>query len=750
VKQIAFTPQLFHFNQHNVPIISRQLQQIIHLFSGQLSTSIYIIDEPLTFCMNSNPQLLSGELLSKVHSPLTHSIFWPKHCHPPTTLINDNKPSQTYQSGMPVSGELNVKQYSYVNISEKEIDTILTNTLFYNPELISTRYHQFLSFLSASIRHTLHTPPFLTYEGIFESPFRDELQVPLQPLGHQLENATYEVFERDPVKYRNYRLAVEQMLIGLNQQIEGKSQNDASRGETQTDQPPNAFHLCVLGAGRGPLVQCCIEASINTNIPIQLTAIEKNPFAYCSLLQRVNFAGGWGNGNCFSCQSGDDSSVVNNPHQDLTCKCPPNEQNNWSHVRILQSDMRDIINTNRNLLLQPDQVSHCNDQNGKENKNERPLLFHIVVSELLGSFGDNELSPECLFGVEWLLTRESSGGCDLLNPQNPLFNIQGYSIPNQSRSYLAPVTANDVYNGIIGHNIGTAVVETKKSHAEKKLDPIEKNEQIHSQLIPKQDNIGIVAMNKMLHTPYVTLLHNHSILSRPQECFQFWHPDQPPITINNTLISKPSTTMTPQSAKIISSTSKINPLDNNPSISPVPIPTYNVDNLNYPLCRYNKMTFYLDPISSNPSEQTGNSIIHGFAGYFDSILFDPLHIQHHSSKITPQSHEGLVYDHSSKTIVCNNLEQSNTIGISTLPETYSHGMFSWFPLFFPLQIPIIQTTLPTILVDNIERYVLDVEMWRKCDGKRVWYEYNVIHQGIIHNIDGIAYSIGLVHDSDLI
>jgi hypothetical protein len=166
----------------------------------------------------------------------------------------------------------------------------------------------------------------------------------------------------------------------------------------------------------------------------------------------------------------------------------------------------------------------------------------------------------------------------------------------------------------------------------------------------------------------VTLLHNHSILSRPQECFQFWHPDQPPITINNTLISKSSTTMTPQSAKPISSTSKINPLDNS-SISPVSIPTYNVDNLNYPLCRYNKMTFYLDPISSNSSsqpnylsKQTGNSIIHGFAGYFDSILFDPLHIQHHSSKITPQSQQGLVYDHSSKTIVCNNLEQSNPSG----------------------------------------------------------------------------------------
>lgn len=33
----------------------------------------------------------------------------------------------------------------------------------------------------------------------------------------------------------------------------------------------------------------------------------------------------------------------------------------------------------------------------------------IIVSELLGSFGDNELSPECLDGVMRTLKRASSG-----------------------------------------------------------------------------------------------------------------------------------------------------------------------------------------------------------------------------------------------------------------------------------------------------------------------------------------------------
>ena len=33
-------------------------------------------------------------------------------------------------------------------------------------------------------------------------------------------------------------------------------------------------------------------------------------------------------------------------------------------------------------------------------------LYDVIVSELLGSFGDNELSPECLNAIEHLLELE--------------------------------------------------------------------------------------------------------------------------------------------------------------------------------------------------------------------------------------------------------------------------------------------------------------------------------------------------------
>lgn len=35
--------------------------------------------------------------------------------------------------------------------------------------------------------------------------------------------------------------------------------------------------------------------------------------------------------------------------------------------------------------------------------NKTPLKVDILVSELLGSFGDNELSPECLDGAQRFL-----------------------------------------------------------------------------------------------------------------------------------------------------------------------------------------------------------------------------------------------------------------------------------------------------------------------------------------------------------
>lgn len=96
----------------------------------------------------------------------------------------------------------------------------------------------------------------------FAGAYMDYLQAPLQPLMDNLENDTYEGFERDPVKYRQYEEAVYQALVD----------------RTLPNGPPAIVFVC--GAGRGPLVEGCLRAARRAERRIQLTAVEKNPNAF--------------------------------------------------------------------------------------------------------------------------------------------------------------------------------------------------------------------------------------------------------------------------------------------------------------------------------------------------------------------------------------------------------------------------------------------------------------------------------------
>ncbi len=57
----------------------------------------------------------------------------------------------------------------------------------------------------------------------------------------------------------------------------------------------------------------------------------------------------------------------------------------------------------------------------------------IIVSELLGSFGDNELSPECLDGAQHLL------------------KPHGISIPSSYTSFACPVSSAKLHNSAVSH-----------------------------------------------------------------------------------------------------------------------------------------------------------------------------------------------------------------------------------------------------------------------------------------------------------
>jgi protein arginine N-methyltransferase 5 len=122
--------------------------------------------------------------------------------------------------------------------------------------------------------------------------------------------------------------------------------------------------VMVVGAGRGPLVKAALQAAFDTQRRIKLYAIDKNPHAINTLLNLKNDE--WGD-----------------------------------KVTVISTDMREW------------QASEKAD---------------ILVSELLGSFGDNELSPECLDGAQSFLKED------------------GISIPWRYRSFIAPIQSYKIYS----------------------------------------------------------------------------------------------------------------------------------------------------------------------------------------------------------------------------------------------------------------------------------------------------------------
>jgi len=119
-----------------------------------------------------------------------------------------------------------------------------------------------------------------------------------------------------------------------------------------------------VGAGaRGPLVNCCLRAAEKAELQIRCYAIEKNPHAMITLRHIKEET--WGD-----------------------------------QVTIVHHDMRDW---------------------------QAPEKADILVSELLGSFGDNELSPECLDGAQRFLKED------------------GVSIPTSCKAFVTPISSTKLH-----------------------------------------------------------------------------------------------------------------------------------------------------------------------------------------------------------------------------------------------------------------------------------------------------------------
>lgn len=334
----------------------------------------------------------------------------------------------------------------------------------------------------------------LTPHEMFDLPYHDFLQAPLQPLLHNLDSQIYETFEKDPVKYVRYQDAICQCL-----------QHKLQAGKT-------TVAVIVVGAGRGPLVAAVRAAAVRANADVRIWAVEKNPNAVVTLTHKKRL-----------------------------------EQ--WSNVEIVSSDMRFWV---------------------------APQKADIIVSELLGSFGDNELSPECIDGAQRFLAPD------------------GVCIPQSYTSYLTPVTTPKLWNYL--------------------------------------NNYGDVAH---FETAYVVKFHQAFEPTEDIEpCFTFSHPNWELATND----------------------------------------------------RYLEIEFTMEV----------DSLVHGFAGYFDCVLY-------------------------------------GNIDMSINPDTYSDGMFSWFPIYFPLRTPVCLK----------EGQQLRSHWWRCSNDRQVWYEWTVSGPAAqpVHNPGGRSYYI---------
>jgi len=293
-------------------------------------------------------------------------------------------------------------------------------------------------------------------------------------------------------------------------------------------------------------------------------------------------------------------------------------------------------NPNAVVTLQNLKVTIWGDQVTVINEDMRtwdaPEKADILVSELLGSFGDNELSPECLDGAQRFLKAD------------------GISIPCDSVSYISPISSSKLWSDV---------------------KAFDKYQEL-----------------KHFETSYVVKMHTFHEMAPPQACFYFWHPNNPNYPpLEHTLRKrKPLGNADLKQKKRVKSEVEISVASGNERETGFGRKV--VDN-----SRYVMLSFDI---------RTANTL-HGFAGYFESKLY-------------------------------------KDISISIYPPTFSTGMFSWFPLYFPLRNPLYISANSRILV----------HFWRNVseEQRTVWYEWCIEGTGPysgltsgIHNPNGRSSNI---------
>ena len=220
---------------------------------------------------------------------------------------------------------------------------------------------------------------------------------PSQPLRDHLSPSAYQSFELDKHKYADYQAAVMRYI----------------RYRQSFEDGPDTYVVAIVGCGHGPLIDVTIDAVRNCGTITGRThgTVWMCDFKFYCIITSIFFSFT----SSFVFPSLDSSfhrnncalrvyAVEKNPAvlKALQERCAKHIKNHQGEVEIsvVVEDMR---------TWQP------------------PEQFDILLSEMLGDFGDNELSPECLAGPEKFLKRH------------------GVSVPQAYTSFLCPVSCGKLY-----------------------------------------------------------------------------------------------------------------------------------------------------------------------------------------------------------------------------------------------------------------------------------------------------------------
>ncbi|KAG2249737.1 hypothetical protein Bca52824_089365 [Brassica carinata] len=242
--------------------------------------------------------------------------------------------------------------------------------------------------------------------------YRDFLQAPLQPLMDNLEAQTYETFERDSIKYIQYQRAVAKALV------------DRVPDEKASELTTVSM---VVGAGRGPLSTLPSENSLgrwmgeSARAAILSTDLGYRDFLQAPLQPLMD------NLEAQTYETFERDSIKYIQYQRAVAKAlvdrvPDEKASELTTVSmvvgagrgpLVRASLQSAEETGRKMKVyavekNPNAVVTLDNLVKMEGSCDMrfwsaPEKADILVSELLGSFGDNELSPECLDGAQRFL-----------------------------------------------------------------------------------------------------------------------------------------------------------------------------------------------------------------------------------------------------------------------------------------------------------------------------------------------------------